>query len=479
MQRTISAAAAAAPRRLRGVGLVSGLNDDPDRRARARVPRRRRPRGRVRPRRGTRPSRRPTPRTPRSGARDRRPSGGSRGRAPAAWMPRRDRAQHDRPHRHGRDEVTVADSRSGTPGTRRRGARRSARRAGGNPPRRARARSRRRRVSSPPTPRRDPSGDGQPGDEEAARAMEVRQRLQELGPRAVAELRPLVAQRRVDVDRPVRRRTASTTASFSAALIVQTSSTRPCRPGARARARRGGARAGARAAAPRASGDRDARRAPRAPSTARRRARGRSRRARAEARGRRRGRRERRVAPSRRTVFSSRSARASSTSTATTSPASIVALPPGAAQRSSVRSPRRDPTAMARRAATRGSAARSDPRRAPPRRPGRRPTRRGSSGSGRPSISPRTSRTAVSGSSFCATISARASSGAELAPPRLGDPVGIRVAERRLVRGVPSGSDSQSALAPSASRRRTAFVKATARSSRARRTSSTDSFTAA
>ena len=48
------------------------------------------------------------------------------------------------------------------------------------------------------------------------------------------------------------------------------------------------------------------------------------------------------VAPSRATFSSSSRARASFTSTATTSPASIVALPPGAAQRSSTRSPATD-----------------------------------------------------------------------------------------------------------------------------------------
>ena len=39
----------------------------------------------------------------------RRPSGGSRCRRRASWIVRRDRAQHDRPDRHRRDEVAVAD----------------------------------------------------------------------------------------------------------------------------------------------------------------------------------------------------------------------------------------------------------------------------------------------------------------------------------------------------------------------------------
>ncbi len=51
------------------------------------------------------------------------------------------------------------------------------------------------------------------------------------------------------------------------------------------------------------------------------------------------------VAPSRRTFSSSSRARPGCFSTATTSPASIVAFPPGAAHRSSVRSPSREPTA--------------------------------------------------------------------------------------------------------------------------------------
>ena len=183
------------------------------------------------------------------------------------------------------------------------------------------------------------------------------------------------------------------------------------------------------------------------------------------------------VAPNRLTVFSSRSARASSTSTATTSPASIVALPPGAAQRSSVRSPGRAPTAwptscearlcgQTRPAATASSSTRSTTH-AP-----------GMSGSSRPSTSPRTSRTAVSGSSFCATISPRASFGPSSRHHVSAIQSGYEW-RSAASSAVASGRDAQRALAPSASRRRTAFANGTARSRRAARTSSTDSFTAA
>ena len=80
---------------------------------------------------------------------------------------------------------------------------------------------------------------------------------------------------------------------------------------------------------------------------------GRERRAR---RRRRRGRSSRRAA---RAFASSSRARPSCFSTATTSPASCVALPPGAAQRSSVRSPSRAPTASA--GEVRAAALRPDP----------------------------------------------------------------------------------------------------------------------
>ena len=58
----------------------------------------------------------------------------------------------------------------------------------------------------------------QAGDEEAGRAVDVRQRLQELRALRVAERRPLVRERRVDARGPQ----ASTTASDSSALTVQT-----------------------------------------------------------------------------------------------------------------------------------------------------------------------------------------------------------------------------------------------------------------
>ena len=104
------------------------------------------------------------------------------------------------------------------------------------------------------------------------------------------------------------------------------------------------ARAGARAAARRASAGRAAGRGRRGRSTARRRARGRSRRARAAA-----------VVPSASTTVTfvapsvarfarSSLARFGSSSTAVTSPRSWLVLPPGAAQRSSTRSPSCEPT---------------------------------------------------------------------------------------------------------------------------------------
>ena len=120
-----------------------------------------------------------------------------------------------------------------------------------------------------------------------------------------------------------------------------------------------------------ASAGRAARRARRGRSTARRRARGRSRSARPAARAPSALTTRTFVAPSRRTFSSSSRARPSCSSTATTSPASIVALPPGAAQRSSMRSPAGS-RRRARRAASRGSAARSAPPRAPARRRARR-----------------------------------------------------------------------------------------------------------
>ena len=91
-------------------------------------------------------------------------------------------------------------------------------------------------------------------------------------------------------------------------------------------------------------------------------------------RGRRRARRARSSRRAGATFSSSSRARASFTSTATTSPASIVALPPGAAQRSSMRSPslRADGEAGELRAAA------LRPDRAPPRAPARRPGRRAS-----------------------------------------------------------------------------------------------------
>ena len=98
---------------------------------------------------------------------------------------------------------------------------------------------------------------------------------------------------------------------------------------------------------------------------------------------------------------------------------------------------------------------------------------------GRPSISPRTSRTTVDPGSFSARIRFERLVGAEVAPPCVRDPVRIRVLERRLARASSRAAPRRVRSMPSASRRSTAFVNATARSSPARRTSSTDSLTAA
>ena len=135
-------------------------------------------------------------------------------------------------------------------------------------------------------------------------------------------------------------------------------STRACRPGAARRRRRAGsppararaARAGRR---PCASARRAARRACRGPSTAGRRARGRRRRARAARRRRRCAPRSTSPAPMRAAVRRSASARPAWRSTATTLPrpsisaARWVVLPPGAAQRSSTRSPGRGASSRA------------------------------------------------------------------------------------------------------------------------------------
>ena len=163
------------------------------------------------------------------------------------------------------------------------------------------------------------------------------------GRAAVAEHRPLVAERVVDdrsavTDDRVDDVLALGRVDRAGRVDDDAARLRASDRGARA------ARAGARAAARRASEGRGGPRARRAPSTERRRARGRSRRARPAARAPSACTTRTPVAPRRRAFCSSCSALASSTSTATTSPASIVALPPGAAQRSSVRSPGCEPT---------------------------------------------------------------------------------------------------------------------------------------
>ena len=222
-------------------------------------------------------------------------------------------------------------------------------------------------------------------------------------------------------------------------------------------------RAGARAAARRASAGRAARRARRGPSTARRRARGRSRSAPAAARARRRGRRGR----------SSR--RAGATFSSSSRARRLVHLDrdhlAGEHRRLAARARRRGRARARLRCEPTASPASCEPRLCGQIRPSasaclvdavdartRRECR-----SARPSISPRTSRTTVSGGSFCARISASASSSPRSRRQTSADPVGIRVLER------PLRQRRRAARAiPSARRRRTAFVNGTARSSRAR-----------
>ena len=197
----------------------------------------------------------------------------------------------------------------------------------------------------------------------------------------------------------------------------------------------GAERAGAPAAARRASAGRGAARARRAPSRARRRARGRSRRARAGGRAR----PPRRPArSSRRAARRSRAARAPGPgliSTATTSPASCVALPPGAAHEVE------RPLALARAddgARELGAdALRPDrPARAPPRRPARRAARRARRDPARPRRRPRA---VVEPDDESGRLVLRAHQrervvAAELVPPGARDPVRVGVPERRLLR---------------------------------------------
>ena len=69
------------------------------------------------------------------------------------------------------------------------------------------------------------------------------------------------------------------------------------------------------------------------------------------------------------------------------------------------------------------------------------------------------SRTTVAAGSFESAHEGTRVFGPEIAPPRLGDPVGVGMCERSLRRGV-VGRDARSAPMPCASRRRTAFVNA-------------------
>ncbi len=105
----------------------------------------------------------------------------------------------------------------------------------------------------------------------------------------------------------------------------------------------------------------------------------------------------------------------------------------------------------------------------------------GRSGSGRPSTAPsrrRLSRTTIPGGSFCARISASASSAPSSAHHASATQSGYEC--RSAASGaVPSGSSASKGRRSRPSRRSTAFVNGTARSSRARRTSTTHTLTPA
>ena len=153
----------------------------------------------------------------RSGAPGRRPSGGSRSRRRARGSAARSSAARPGPIVTGGTKWPSPTSKWKMRHAGVRAAPRSARRGRRSPPRRATARPRP-SASSRPAHRGDPTARGaEAGDEEAARAVDVRQRQQELRPARVAELRPLGC-RAASTARP----DASTTASFSSALIVQT-----------------------------------------------------------------------------------------------------------------------------------------------------------------------------------------------------------------------------------------------------------------
>ncbi len=211
-------------------------------------------------------------------------------------------------------------------------------------------------------------------------------------------------------------------------------SRRLCRPGARGPRRRAAARAGARAAAESASAGRAGRRAPRAPSTGRRRARGRSRSARPAARDRRRRRRGRSWHRG-----GGRSPRAR---------ARAPRSPRRRRRRRRASSPCHPAPRTGRARARRRPSRPTSPASCEPALCGQtRPSASalsstcstcqapGTSGSGTPSISPRTSRTTVGGSLVLGPHQRPRRLGAEIAPPRLRDPVGIGVRERGLLPG--------------------------------------------
>ena len=351
----------------------------------------------------------------------RRPSGGSRGRRRASWTSGAIDAEHDRPDRDRLDEVAVADvevedARAGVEQVPR-----SARRGARSRRRRATARSRTVRIQS------------RQATAEAYEARYTRTRATKKPdvPCTCGSVSRNSGRRGCAVLAASRRRgprpagpSASTTSSFSAAVDRadgvrdRAAGAHPLRRGPQEPELELGQRLAPASAGPGASRGRRGR------STARRRAPGRSRRGPRGA-SRRVGvqRPSAIVAPSRCAFASSSRARPGCISTATTSApaaASCVALPPGAAQRSRTRSPGRAPTARPgelRAAALRPGVAALEPLRTgiasdDPR--------------ARSGACARPSRAARSG-----PASARARRRAELAPPRLRDPVGVGVHERR------------------------------------------------
>ena len=331
--------------------------------------------------------------------------------------------------------------RSGRRARRSAAASRSARRGARSPPRRATARPRPCAPSRARTPQATlwrataPLTHAQPRDEEAARAVDVRQRQQELGPASDAGT---AATRRRASGRP--RGPRASTTRFVLVGVERADAVDDRAAGLTRARRRGAARAEAPAAAARASAGPDARaRTPRP---------------------------EHGASTSARSKPSSSGGRAVASAWTTrdvrrAEPADVLleltrarlvhldgrhvaaqhrrlAAGRGAAVEDSLAVAGR--RRRAPRAASHGSAARAGRPRAPARRRARRGTRRARPSARRRSRRAR-ARTTVSGGSFCARISASAASSPKSRTPDLEDPVGIRVLERALRELVEQSAD--------------------------------------